>query len=238
MGPLYIVATPIGNLQDTSIRVATLLTSVDLIACEDTRRTGIFLNELKKLPITVSRDEEKRPYLLSYYEHNELQRIPQLLEYFKKGARIALISDAGTPIISDPGFKLVRACIKEGIRIESIPGPSAVITALTISGLPPDKFLFLGFLPHKIGHRKTLLEHILKITAIFSQTVIFYEAPHKLIQTLQELKEALGDIQIVVCRELTKIHEEIRRETISQALAHFTDVQPKGEYVILFNRKE
>lgn len=228
MGTLFIVATPIGNLQDITLRAIKVLQTVDVIACEDTRKTGILLSQI--LPVGVN-----KPRLVSYYEQNELQRIPEVISALKDNLKIALVSDAGTPLISDPGFKLVRECIKEGVRVESIPGPSSVITALAVSGLPTDKFLFLGYPPRKPGHRKSLFENVKSAESLIKSTVIFFEAPHKIIRTLEELKEVFGDIDIVLCRELTKTYEEIRREKISISIEHFTKTTPKGEFVLLFN---
>lgn len=226
MGILYIVATPIGNLQDITLRAIKILQSVDVIACEDTRKTGILLSQA--LPSCC-----QKPRLVSYYEQNELQRIPEVIAALKDGLNIALVSDAGTPTISDPGFKLVRECIRQGIRIESLPGASSVITALAVSGLPTDKFLFVGYPPKKPGHRKTLFENLTKLP--IKITIILFESPHHLIRTLEGMKEVLGDIDIVICRELTKVYEEIRRERISESIKHFGVVDPKGEFVILFN---
>ena len=226
MGILYIVATPIGNLQDITLRAIKILQSVDVIACEDTRKTGILLSQV--LP-----SDCQKPKLVSYYEQNELQRIPEVIAALKDGLNIALVSDAGTPTISDPGFKLVRECIGQGIKIESLPGASSVITALTVSGLPTDKFLFVGYPPKKPGHRKTLFENLTKLP--IKTTIILFESPHHLVRTLEGMKEIFGDMDIVICRELTKIYEEIRREKISESIRHFGDVGPKGEFVILFN---
>ncbi len=226
MGILYIVATPIGNLQDITQRAIKTLQSVDVIACEDTRKTGILLSQV--IPI-----ESPKPRLISYYEQNELQRIPEIIAALKDGLNIALVSDAGTPTISDPGFKLVREAIKEGIKVESIPGPSSVITALTVSGLPTDKFLFVGYPPRKPGHREKMFQDLKKLSV--KTTIILFEAPHKILRTLEELKNVFGDIDIVLCRELTKIHEEIRREKLSSAIDHFSKIVPKGEFVVVFN---
>jgi 16S rRNA (cytidine1402-2'-O)-methyltransferase len=226
-GVLYIVATPIGNLQDISKRAIDTLKSSNAILCEDTRRTGVLL---KTLGIEFKK-------LVSYYEENEAKRIPEVISFLREGGSIALISDAGTPLISDPGFKLVRECIKEGIKVESIPGPSSVISGLVVSGLPTDKFLFLGYPPDKPGHRKDFFEKIRSFNQVIEPTIIIFEAPHKLLRTLGEMNETLGDISIVVVRELTKIHEEVRREKISESIKHFGKVEPKGEFVILFNLK-
>ena len=233
MGTLYIVATPIGNLQDISIRAIQTLKSVDAIACEDTRRTGILLQEIMALDTTNITNNPVKPRLISYYEQNELQRIPEIISALKNGLSIALVSDAGTPTISDPGFKLVRECIKEGIKVESIPGPSSVISGLVSSGLPTDKFLFAGYPPKKPGHRKKLFENLKKMP--IKTTIILFQGPHHLIRTLTEMKDVFGDIDIVTCRELTKIYEEIRREKISISIDHFTKATPKGEFVVLFN---
>ena len=253
MGILYIVATPIGNLQDITIRAIKILKSVDAIACEDTRKTGILLKYINTRHSGESRSKRRlqnpsfgdsgraslarmtnlQPRLISYYEQNELQRIPEIINALKNGLNIALVSDAGTPTISDPGFKLVRECIREGIKVESIPGPSSLISALVSSGLPTDKFLFLGFLPKKPGHRKALFDNLTKMP--IKTTIIFFEGPHHLVRTLEEMKQVFGDIDIVISRELTKIHEEILRTKISESIVHFSKVAPKGEFVILFN---
>src|SRR3989344_2878663 len=228
MGTLYVVATPIGNMQDITLRAINVLQTVDVIACEDTRKTGLLLS--KVLPVDIN-----KPRLVSYYEQNELQRIPEIINALKDGLNIALVSDAGTPTISDPGFKLVRECIREGIKVESIPGPSSVITALTVSGLPTDKFLFVGYPPKKPGHRNTFFKNIASMIQIIKATIIMFEAPHKLLRTLVEMKEAFGDIDIVLCRELTKTYEEVRREKISESIEHFARFTPKGEFVILLS---
>lgn len=233
MGNLFIVSTPIGNLQDVSFRTIEIMQTVDAIACEDTRKTGLLLKHLRALNNT---NNPIRPRLVSYYEQNELQRIPEIINALKNGLNVTLVSDAGTPTISDPGFKLVRECIKQGIRVEAIPGPSSAITALVVSGLPTDKFLFLGYPPKKQGHRKKLFENLASMIQIIKVTAIIFEAPHKLIQTLEELREEFGNIDIVLARELTKIHEEIRREKILDSLKHFQKTTPKGEFVILFNQ--
>jgi len=220
-GKLYLVATPIGNLKDITLRAIEVLSFVEVLACEDTRKTGLLLQKL---------EIKNKPQLLSYYEENEQGRIPQIINFLNEGQNVALVSNAGTPTISDPGFKLVRECVNQGIFVESIPGSSSVLTALTVSGLPTDKFLFLGFLPKKEGKRKTILESLPKKT-----TIIFFESPFRLLKTLKELKEIFGDINLVICRELTKVFEEIRREKISASINHFIEVKPKGEFTLLFN---
>jgi 16S rRNA (cytidine1402-2'-O)-methyltransferase len=237
MGILYIVSTPIGNLQDITLRAIRTLLEVDVIACEDTRRMGVLL-ETMSVPYSHLRNgnnQTHKPQLVSYYEQIELRRIPEILSYLHRGLKVALVSDAGTPAISDPGFKLIRECIKLGVKIEAIPGPSSVITALTLSGLPTDKFLFLGYPPQKTGHRIKFFESIKKSQEVMKSTAILFVAPHKLIRSLGELKSVVGDADIVLCRELTKVHEEIRREKISESLIHFEKKLPKGEFVLLFN---
>ncbi|HKC14853.1 MAG TPA: 16S rRNA (cytidine(1402)-2'-O)-methyltransferase [Patescibacteria group bacterium] len=229
MGNLYIVATPIGNLQDITFRGVETLKKVDAIACEDTRKTSFLLRALG-----IQRDHKD---LISYYEQNEATRIPQIITFLKNGGNVALVSDAGTPAISDPGFKLIRECIEEDIKVESIPGASSVISSLVVSGLPTDKFLFLGYPPRKPGHRIKFFENIKDSYKFIESTIIIFEAPHKLLNTLNEMKDIFGDINVVVERELTKIHEEVRREKISKSIEHFQKTAPKGEFVILFNLK-
>jgi len=235
MGILYIVSTPIGNLQDISLRAINILQNADVIACEDTRKTGILLNEIRK--INKSGDNPNRPQLISYYEQNEFRRIPEIINILKNNKKVALVSDAGTPLISDPGFKLVRECIAQEIKVESIPGPSSLISALVISGLPTDKFFFTGYLPKKEGHRIKMLKTILQMNSLVSSTIIIYESPHKLLRTLSEMKNVFGDIGIVIARELTKIYEETKRDNISSLIDHFSKASPKGEFVILFSFK-
>lgn len=231
MGNLYIVATPIGNLQDITLRALDTLSEVDFIASEDTRKTGILIKHYFK-----GKEIEMREKLFSYYEQTEIKRVPQIINLLLNGKNVALVSDAGTPTISDPGFKLVRDCIKEGIRVVSIPGSTSLISALVSSGLPTDKFLFLGFLPKKQGHRKTILKNLKKSLRLINSTVIIFESPYRLLTALSELKEILGDIEIVVARELTKIHEDVRKDLISNQINHYkTGV--KGEIVILLNLK-
>lgn len=210
MGALYIVSTPIGNLDDISIRAKKTLSAVSLILCEDTRRTANLITHVK---------------LMRFDEHTEEKMLPEVLEMLTH-KDVALVSDAGTPLISDPGYRLVSACIKRGIKVISIPGPSAVLAALTSSGLPANKFMFLGYPPEKQSHRLKLFQSLPK-----DITIIFYCAPHKLKQTLLDLKESYGDIHIVIARELTKIHEDIWRGTLSKALTEFQ--LTKGEFVLL-----
>lgn len=231
MGTLYLVATPIGNLEDITLRAIRILSEVDYIACEDTRKTGLLLNQVT--PRTRFNLDEGQPRLISYYEENELKRLPQIISLLKSGENVALVSNAGTPTISDPGFRLVRECVNQGIKVVPIPGPSSILAALISSGLPTDKFLFLGFLPKKQGKRKELFNNCKQLTV--TCTIIFFESPHRLIKSLTDLKEVFGDLNVVVLRELTKIHEEIKREKISESLKHYSSTSPRGEFTVVFN---
>jgi 16S rRNA (cytidine1402-2'-O)-methyltransferase len=226
MKTLYLVATPIGNIEDITFRAKRILSEVDLIACEDTRKTGLFLQRLEV------------PYkeTISYFEENETKRIPEIVNILNSGKDVALVSNAGTPTISDPGFKLVRECQNLGIKIVAIPGASAILTALVSSGLPTDKFLFLGFLPLKDNKRQKIWDMIKnhKENEI-NPTVIFYESPYRLIKTLDNILDNFGDIEIVVARELTKVYEEVRRESVSKSLSYFQKNTPKGEFTVLFH---
>ena len=217
-GTLYIVSTPIGNLKDITYRAIDVLSTVDLIACEDTRRTQILLQHYNI----------KKP-LLSYFEYNKLKRIDKIISSLKQGKCIALVSDAGTPGISDPGASLIKRAIDENIKVEAIPGPSAMLTALTVSGLPANKFSYVGFLPVKSGARNRLLE---KLKAE-GRTAIIYESPHRLNKTLQAIKEVFGNHNIVIARELTKKFEEVLRFNVEDALNHFANKKPKGEFVLI-----
>lgn len=220
---LTIVATPIGNLKDITLRALEVLSSVDEVICEDSRRTGLLLNNYNiKKPLSVLND------------YNEVRIIPQIISKLEGGKNLALVSDAGTPLISDPGYKLVRECKRMGISVDSIPGPSSVITALTLSGLPPDKFLFLGYLPEKVGHRKELLNRLTAIQDSITVTYILFVAPHKLKQTLEDINEALGDIEVCLAKELTKIHQNVSIKRVSVWLEELSKKPPKGEYIILF----
>jgi len=241
MGILYLVSTPIGNLKDITLRARKVLVEVDIIACEDTRKTGMLLKNLAiSAPNEVRPPDRsdlvvKKPRLISYYEENESRRIPQIVKFLKEGKNVALVSNAGTPLIADPGFKLVRECIKERIKVESIPGTSAIITALACSGLPTDKFLFLGYLPKKQGKRQKILKNLTTMNHIMVATTIIFVSPHRLIKVLLDIKKIFGDIEVVICRELTKMHEKIRREKISQSISYFEKVRPKGEFTLLFH---
>lgn len=213
---LYIVATPIGNLQDITLRALDILKSVDGVICEDTRRTSILLGHYQiKKPLIILND------------FNEAKIVNSIIDKLKLGQNLALVSDAGTPLVSDPGYKLVRECLHQGIPVDSLPGPSSVITALTLSGLPPDKFLFLGYLPEKPGHRKKLLSALTE-----KITYIIFVAPHKLIRILEEMQEVFGDIEVCLAHELTKIHQSVETKKISHWREELKN--PKGEYVLLF----
>ncbi len=217
-GKLYLCPTPIGNLGDMTIRTLEVLKSVDLIAAEDTRNTLKLLNHFEiSVPLT------------SYYEHNKAQKGGVLIQRLKEGQNIALVSDAGMPAISDPGEDLVRICINEGIEIVPLPGPSAFTTALVASGMPTGRFTFEGFLTTNKRNRKIHLNEVRDDT----RTLIFYEAPHKLVYTLGDMLEVLGDREIVLARELTKKFEEFYRTTISAAIKHYNEVPPKGEFVLI-----
>jgi 16S rRNA (cytidine1402-2'-O)-methyltransferase len=225
MGKLYIIATPIGNLEDITLRAIRLLKEVDLILCEDTRQTGKLLEKY-----------EIRKPTLSYHQHSKLQKIEQITELLRNGKNLALVSDAGTPAISDPGGKLVEAALRElgdEILIIPIPGPSAVITAASISGFPTDKFLFLGFPPHKKGRSKFFQK-----IAETEETVIFYESTYRILKSLEELRAAAGERQIAVCRELTKMFETIYRGNVSEVILKLKSDITKGEFVIIARAKK
>jgi len=218
VGKLYLVATPIGNLGDISQRALETLQSCDFIAAEDTRVTQKLLN----------RFDIKKP-TVSYYEHNRAASGQRILERLLAGEDCALVSDAGTPIISDPGFDLVRLCEENGVEVLTVPGPCAAISALTLSALPAGRFTFEGFLSVS---RRARAEHLAEIRDE-KRTMVFYEAPHKLIYTLRDLLAALGDRRIALCRELTKVHEETMRTTLSRAVAYYEENTPRGEYVLV-----
>ena len=221
-GTLYLVATPIGNLADITHRALQVLKDVDLIACEDTRHTHKLLQHYGITTKTIS-----------YHEHNEQQRADQLVDLLKQGSDVAVVSDAGTPSISDPGFRLVRAAIENEVPVIPVPGPSALITALIAAGLPTDEFFFAGFLPSRSNARRARLNDLRGVPG----TLIFYEAPHRLATTLKDAYETLGEREAVVARELTKLHEEIRRGRLSELAAHYADEEnPRGEIVVLIDR--
>ena len=217
-GKLYLCPTPIGNLEDITLRTLRILREADVVAAEDTRRSLTLLNHF----------EIKKP-MISYFEHNKRQRGEEIIKMLKDGKNVALVTDAGTPAISDPGEMLVCQCIEEGIDVVPLPGACAVITALTVSGKPTGRFSFQGFLTVNKTARK---EHLLSVKN-YTDTLIFYEAPHKLLSTLKDMLAILGDREISLCRELTKTHEETVRLTISKALEKYEQTPPKGEFVLV-----
>ncbi len=217
---LYLVPTPIGNLEDITLRAIRILKEADLILAEDTRKTGILLKHY---------DIQTR--MQSFHKFNEHQKLSAYIKLLEGHKTIALVSDAGTPSISDPGFLLVRECIQNDIEVECLPGATAIIPALVNSGLPSERFVFEGFLPHKKGRSKRL--GLLKQE---ERTIIFYESPHRLVKTLQQLSEVFSEEhRVCVSRELSKIYEENVRGTLKEVADHFSDVKPKGEIVIVFS---
>ena len=215
---LYLVSTPIGNLADITLRGIETLKNVDIIASEDTRKTRILLSSYKigKIP-------------LSYYEHNKEARTKELISKIESGKSVALVTDSGTPGISDPGFYLVREAVREGLNVISIPGPSAFVSALVISGFPTDRFSFEGFLPRRSGRRKKRLKEVVN----YGGTLIFYEAPHRLVAFLKDISSVLGNRELAIVRELTKKFEEVKRGTVEEMLEYFGENLPRGEFVIV-----
>jgi 16S rRNA (cytidine1402-2'-O)-methyltransferase len=222
MGTLYLVATPIGNLEDITLRALRILKEADLIACEDTRHTARLLT---RYDIATPRE--------SYHQFNEESRTPRLLQMLREGKNIALVSDAGTPLVSDPGYELVSACRKEGITVTPLPGPSAAIAALAASGFPSDSFFFAGFLPARGAPRKRRLEELARIPS----TLIFYEAPHRLLNSLEDMLAVLGTRRACIARELTKIYEEFLQGTLAELLG-LLQARPKiqGEITLIVER--
>jgi 16S rRNA (cytidine1402-2'-O)-methyltransferase len=218
IGCLYLVATPIGNLEDITVRALRVLGEADLIACEDTRRTAKLLNHYSIKKETIS-----------YHEHNELTRAAELVLRMEQGARVALVSDAGTPVISDPGHHLVTMSLRHRIPVIPIPGPSALIAALAVSGLPTEEFVFVGFLPSRTGDRRKALERLASET----RTLIFYEAPHRLVEMLAAALDRFGRRSTVIARELTKIHEEFLRGDLAELLVTARRTPPRGELTVL-----
>lgn len=223
-GTLSLVATPIGNLEDVTLRCLRVLQEADVVAAEDTRRTGMLL----------SRHGIRAKALVSFNDHNARQRIPHLLDALRTGRNVAVVSDAGTPGINDPAFALVRAAVAEGIQVTPIPGPSAVIAALVCSGLPTDRFRFLGFLPKKKGQRRRLLEEMAGV----DDTVVCFESPHRISSTLEMLAEVMPAHSVVIARELTKMHEEFLRGTAAELAGALREKQLRGEIVILFRKEK
>jgi len=224
-GKLYLISTPIGNLGDITIRAKKVLGQVDLILAEDTRKTNQLLS---RLGITKKK-------LVSYYQENETKRIPVIVGWLQEGKNIGLVSNAGTPLLADPGYKLVREVAARGFPVEAIPGPSALLTALVVSGFPPDHFVFLGFLPKRAGRKKKLLSQLAKIDHKLIPTVVFYEAPTRLLKTLAIIKELFGNVRLAVCRELTKKFEEVIRGRLDQILLELEKKEKiKGEVTVVF----
>lgn len=222
LGKLYLVPTPIGNLKDITLRALEILESVDEIAAEDTRQSLKLLNHF-----------EIKKSLFSYHKHNEQGKSSNIIEKLKRGINIAIITDAGTPGISDPGSIIVEKCIEEGIPFEVLPGATAITTALVYSGLDTTKFIFRGFLPRENKDRIPVIEEVKNAR----DTLIFYEAPHRLLNTLSFLLDNLGDRSIAACRELTKLHEEIFRGSITESINYFTENRPRGEFVLVISGK-
>ena len=223
MGKLYVVPTPVGNLEDMTFRAIRILKEADLILAEDTRTSGILLKHF-----------EIKNAMLSHHKFNEHQTVESVVNRIRGGATVALISDAGTPAISDPGFLLVRECVRAGIEVQCLPGATAFVPALVSSGLPNDRFCFEGFLPQKKGRQTRL-----KTLAEESRTMIFYESPYRLVKTLTQLAEVMGgERQAAVAREISKVHEETVRGTLGELVAHFTANEPRGEIVLLVAGKD
>jgi 16S rRNA (cytidine1402-2'-O)-methyltransferase len=222
-GALYLVATPIGNLEDVTRRALRVLAEADVVACEDTRHTRQLLEHFGIRARTIS-----------YHEHNERERSEELARMIEEGASVALVSDAGTPGINDPGYRVVRACAERGLRVVPVPGPAAFVAALTASGLPTDEFYFGGFLPARTHARRQRLESVRGLRA----TLVFYETPHRIAQALADAREVLGEREAAVARELTKLHEEVLRGRLSELAARFSDgASARGEMVLVIDRE-
>ena len=218
MGILYIVPTPVGNMEDMTLRAIRILKEADVVLAEDTRTSGILLNHF-----------QIKQHLLSHHKYNEHGTSASVIERLKAGQTVALISDAGTPGISDPGFFLVREAVRSGIEVQTLPGATAFVPALVSSGLPCDRFCFEGFLPQKKG-RQTKLQSLVNE----ERTMVFYESPYRVLKTLQQFSEVFGpDRQVSVCREISKVHEESVRGTLAEVIAHFQAHEPRGEFVIV-----
>ena len=221
-GTLYLVATPIGNLEDVTRRALRVLSEADVVACEDTRRTRSLLEHFQIRARTVS-----------YHEHNERERAEELARMLEEGADVALVSDAGTPGVNDPGYRLVRACAERGLRVVPVPGPTAFVAAVTASGLPTDEFYFGGFLPARPHARREKLAAVKALRA----TLVFYETPHRIAQALADAREVLGEREAAVARELTKLHEEVVRGRLSELRQHFSaEGAARGEMVLVIDR--
>jgi len=222
-GTLYLVSTPIGNLEDVTARALRVLAEADVVACEDTRRTRVLLDHFRITAKTVS-----------YHEHNERERAAELGAMLDEGASVAVVTDAGTPGVSDPGYRLVREAVERGARVVPVPGPAAFVAALTASGLPTDEFYFGGFLPARPHARRTRFEQVRELQA----TLVFYETPHRIAHALTEAREVLGEREAAVARELTKLHEEVVRGRLSELAAHFSEEHAaRGEMVLVIDRR-
>ncbi len=219
---LYVVATPIGNLEDITLRAIRILGEVDLILAEDTRKTGLLLKRLG-----IKKD------LFSFYEHNELKKIPQIIERLKQGKNIALVSSAGTPTISDPGYKLIKTCRQEHLPITSLPGPSSIINCLALTSLPHDKFAFLGYLPRKPSARRKLFKKVKE----WELALVFFESPYRVAASLKAIAEILGSRRVAIGREMTKKFEEVLELEVEEAINHFSQKQPKGEFVLAIDNR-
>ena len=222
MGTLYLVATPIGNLEDMSPRAIRILREAILIAAEDTRHTGTLLKHF-----------DIKTQSTSYFEHNKLSKLDFILEKLSQGD-VALVSDAGTPAINDPGYELVKAALASGWDVRPVPGASAPIAALTVSGLPTDSFLYLGYLPHKAGDRRKAMEQVVNL----SYTLIFFESPHRIVESLEDILSTLGDRRICVAREMTKMFEEYWRGNISGAIEYFKSQPARGEFTLVIEGRK
>jgi 16S rRNA (cytidine1402-2'-O)-methyltransferase len=221
---LTIVPTPIGNLKDITLRALEVLKDVDEIICEDSRRTSVLLSHY----------EIKKP-LIILNDFNEFRSEDLIAAKLRSGLNLALVSDAGTPLISDPGYKIVRSMIEQGLEVDSLPGASSVTTALTLSGMPPDKFMFVGYLPEKEGRRKTQLENLKQINDLIATTFIIFVAPHKLKKTLDEINQLFINPRIVLAKELTKMHQEVKSKKTLEFIEEYKKRIPKGEYILMLN---
>ena len=223
MGKLYVVPTPVGNLEDMTFRAIRILKEVDLILAEDTRTSGVLLKHF-----------DIKNAMLSHHKFNEHQTVERIVERIKGGEQVALISDAGTPGISDPGFRIVRECVRNGIEVQCLPGATAFVPALVASGLPDERFCFEGFLPQKKGRATRLAQLQDEV-----RTMVFYESPYRLVKTLTQFAEVFGaERKVAVCREISKVHEESVRGTLAEVIAHFQQSEPKGEIVIVLAGKD
>lgn len=232
MAQLYIVSTPIGNRKDISLRALEVFESLDYLLAEDTRKTGLLLDYYRQEGLLTN-----RPQLISFYEANEEQRMAEVMRLLKNNKNVGLVSNSGTPLISDPGFKLVRSCIEQKIEVIAVPGASAILTGLVISGLPTDKFMFLGWLPKKPGKKEKLLNNIKQILEILPQTAVFYESPFRVVKTLEMIKKVIPGAEIIIGRELTKKFEEVIRGSAKELIDLLKDKKLKGEIVVMIGLK-